>query len=198
MSDTSNPLKLHHTILKAAARRGIYFIGTPEGNFRLGKTDDATVLSVEEFDRPADAFDAFDKGEVTFQSPKEEKTAPAGKCGVMSTGYHDRYSHNPHGPGSNDPLDCALRDNFCKPVGRGKTKVDVDALKATGEANKVWRTTWEVLNPGLQRMNLANRLRAWLRNNEGEIVLCDADGSGIVASRFGIEYRSKAKGKKAK
>jgi hypothetical protein len=86
-----------------------------------------------------------------------------------------------------------MRDNFCKPMGKNKTKVDVDALKATGEANKVWRSTWETLNPGLQRMNLANRLRAWLRNNQGEVVLCDADGSGILASRFEIEYRGKGK-----
>lgn len=186
-----NPLNLHHSILKAASRRGFYFVGTSDSQFRLAKLDDPTLLSGETFGSTSEALEAFDAKEVTFVTPKEEKGPESGKCGVMNSSYHKRYSSNPHGPGNGDGLDIALRDAFVRKID-GKVKVDVLALKATGEACRLWNPSWEALNPGLQRMNLANRIRARLRNSPNSIELLDADGAVVDQGRFGIECKVKA------
>lgn len=185
-----NPLKLHHTALKAATKRGFAFIGTDNGEFRLSKIDDPTMLSSETFGSTAEAFESFDKGEVTFVTPKQETGNDSGKCGVMSTSYHARYSHNPHGPGCGDDLDIAMRDAFTTKID-GKIQIDVEALKATGEANGVWNPSWGSLNPGFRRMNLANRLRALLRNKPGDISLRDREGTAVSTGRYGIECKAK-------
>lgn len=188
---TGNPLNLHHSILKAATRRGFYFVGTGDDKFRLVLISDPTQMSSETFGATSEALEAFDNKEVTFVTPKEEKGEKSGRCGVMNTSYHAKYSHNPHGPGSGDLLDVALRDSFVQKI-EGKVKVNVLALRETGMANRVWNPSWESLNPGMQRMNLANRLRARLRNLPGNVILADADGAVLVEGRFGIECKNKA------
>jgi len=195
-----NPLKLHHTIIKAAARRNVIFVAASEGKFRLVLANSPEKQSAEEFDRTSEALDAFDSNEVTFVAPRPSDTGTRSKCGAMAVSYHDRYSHNPHGPGSNDQLDCAMRELLSTPSAEGakhKPKVDTNALFNTGRANSVWNSSWASLNPGMQRMNLANRLRARLRNNPEGVRLVDGSGRGVMEGRFGIEYTGK-KGKGGK
>jgi hypothetical protein len=81
-----------------------------------------------------------------------------------------------------------------------KNKVDTDALRATGIANGVWRESWNSLNPGMRRMNLANRLRALLRNSSetADVVLTDKDGVILASGRYGIARVIKEKKAKKK
>lgn len=187
-TSVGNPLSLHHTILKKAVRLGVYFVGTEDKQFRLAKADDPTLLSSETFSSTSEAFEALEAKEVTFVTPKQETGTDRGKCGVMNTSYHAKYSHNPHGPGSGDELDRGMRDAF-NGKHDGKTQIDVEALRVTGEANNVWNPSWVSLNPGMRRMNLANRLRALLRNKQGDVRLLDRDGNLVVEGRFGIEWK---------
>ena len=72
-------------------------------------------------------------------------------------------------------------------------KVDTNRLREYGEQLGLWNPRWEGLNPGMLRMNLANRIRGVLRNSTGEIA-----GPGGLLSRFGIEFRPSKKAKKVK
>ncbi len=57
-------------------------------------------------------------------------------------------------------------------------KTDLEMVKATGIENGIWNERWERLNPGMQRMNLGNRMRTRVR--EGA-VLQIVTRSGVVS-----------------
>jgi hypothetical protein len=172
--------RFHHSVVKAAARRGITL--THDVADRLVIVNAEELLSVERFDSTAEAFAAFDAGEVQFEAPRSSN----GRCGVMVASYHARYSANPHGPGCGDRLDVALRDFLLRqPTEKGeKARVDLVLLRECAENNDVWNSAWGTLNPGMQRMNLANRLRGVLRRDSRRTV-----GIGGETGRFGVVGR---------
>lgn len=109
--------------------------------------------------------------------PEDEETddeTGVGKSGVMTLTYHERYMAQ--GGGSMDDVDQSMRDAFVTEVTEKYTtkkgeererkvnRVDLVALREWGEEIELWNEAWENLNPGMQRMNLANRVRGAIRN----------------------------------
>ena len=180
-------IAIHHATVKRAARMGVRFEEAPNGKLRLVRIADDAFS--DEFDSAGEAMEAMDRKEVEFEALKPNRNV----CGVMAKTYHDRYSANPHGPGCGDGLDIAIRTAIMVPVADGKTLVaDPERLKLIGVACDLWRYEWESLNIGMRRMNLANRIRAYLRNNaEGVVEI------GGVVGRFGVGANP-PKAKKAK
>lgn len=112
------------------------------------------------------------------------------RSGVMPIRKHKEYMAQ--GGGCADTLDREMRDAFLDPV----DGVDVVAVQRTAEANGVWNPRWGSLNPGMIRMNTANRLRAKARRGE-EIVLVDREGREFQRGTFGIEATTLAKAQAA-
>lgn len=183
MTTTSKPV-VHHSIAKALAALTPALTALedgPGGHFAL---TDGSRISVERWDDAKLMLADAKAGEITWEKVKKAF------CGVMRFAYHDRYEHNPHGPGCGDDLDRHMRDVFTDP---DTEKLDADALRAFGEALDLWNSAWDSLNVGMQRMNLANRIRAYLRNNADATITL-----GKVTGRFGISYQpSKRRAKKA-
>lgn len=180
---------IHHATIKRAAKLGVTILQV-EGGFMLNRTKDG-LNSIDTFDSTAEALEAMERDEVEFE--EDADTDASAKCGVMGKDYHDQYSHNPHGPGCGDTIDIEMRNAIT--VFDGKNgKVDPTALQAIGESLGLWKPTWDGLNVGMRRMNLSNRIRGYLRNNENaEVTL------GGTTGRFGVGYTpSKAKARKAK
>jgi hypothetical protein len=165
---------IHHAIVKRATKLGVNVVDTGDG-FRI---EHKGRLSVDTFDAAKEAVDLFAAGGMEFEARK------GNFCGVMVASYHDRYEHNVHGPGSCDGLDIALRDEYTDPTGGVKR----DELQALGEELGLWNPGWVKLNNGMVRMNLSNRIRAWLRNN--------ADAKlriGKETGRFGVKFAPSGK-----
>lgn len=161
--------RIHHATQARAAKYSVT-IEAHEGEFRLVHMS-SKGTSEHGYESPKAAMAALEAGEVKFLARRL-------KSGVMVKGYHDAYTAN--GGGCGDGLDRALRDALGSLAG----DIDVTRLREIGEAHDVWNEAWENLNPGMQRMNLTNRLRARLRN-EVEFQV-DLDGK---PSRYGVEYR---------
>lgn len=101
--------------------------------------------------------------------PAEYGVDPAlgkAKAGVMAKNYHDLYMAQ--GGGCADPIDLAMKDAFMTGSRTVKTKkgersepaLNVEAMKKWGVAIGLWNDKWDRLNPGMQRMNLTNRVRS--------------------------------------
>jgi hypothetical protein len=166
--------------------------------FQLVYSKEGTAFglpSTELFGDTASALDALEAGQVVFEAPKP--TPINGKCGVMGSSYHERYSANPGGPGCNDDLDLTMRDTFHRVVKDNKTELDLDAMRSWAESgsgtHSLWNPAWESLNPGMQRMNLVNRVRGYLRNHPNDQIAI-----GDKVGRFGIEPSAKALKKQAR
>lgn len=165
---------IHHATVKRAAKMGVEFVEMPDGGFSL-KNIETQRLSVESWDSVSEALEELKADHVTWEAPHKGNL-----CGVMARTYHERYESNAHGPGSCDGLDMALRDQFTDP----EKGVKLDELRALGMELGLWNDRWDTLNPGMQRMNLSNRIRCWLRNN--------ADAKlkiGKTTGRFGVVFR---------
>ena len=97
--------------------------------------------------------------------PKVKKTLETGKSGVMFLKYHMSYMNK--GGGNGDALDVALRDAVLKPGKKGeKPALDWNALEDIADRHDVWNPKYRDLNAGMARMNVANRLRALIRNDK--------------------------------
>lgn len=120
-------------------------------SFALAPTEDeeAAVGSIEAFLRA-----------MAGPQPKASKA----KVGVVPAWWHSKATR--FGGGCSDDIDLAMRDAFLTRATdkSDKPQLDVDALRAWGESIGLWRDKWDRLNPGMQRMNLTNRVRAAIRN----------------------------------
>ena len=164
--------RIHHATIARAAKAGceIYERGT---GFALRRTADEAVSQLE-FDSAKAAADAAHDPATLWLDPTSGPKAL--KSGVMVKTYHTIYTAN--GGGCGDGLDAALRAQFTD----AGAALDVVALQEFGEQIGLWNPTWAGLNPGMKRMNLANRLRAYLRRNaDAEVTI------GEVTGRFGVQ-----------
>ncbi len=176
-----------HPAAKATAAKFGCEIVESTGGFRLLQTESG-ILSVDEFDRVAEATEELRRSGIEgIEWEKPRASNSHARSGVMVIGYHRVYSSNPHGPGNGDTLDVSLRDATQALGADGKPTGAMDSamLRQIGVDAGLWRDTWEGLNPGMRRMNLANRMRGWLRNNAGVLRIGDQEG------RFGVELRTK-------
>lgn len=167
--------KLHHATVKRATKLGVEIVEGANGEFFAAK---GARLSIASFLMAKDLLDAVEADTIGWEK------RVSGFCGVMVAAYHDRYEHNAHGPGSCDGLDCALRDAYT----HEKTGVDREGLIALGEHYGLYSSSWDALNNGMVRMNLSNRLRAYLRNNADARIAI-----GGVEGRFGVAFRPAGK-----
>lgn len=101
--------------------------------------------------------------------PAEYGVDPAlgkAKAGVMGKNYHDLYMAQ--GGGCADTIDMAMKDAFMtgsrtvqtKKGERSEPALNVEAMAKWGKEIGLWNPNWERLNPGMQRMNLTNRVRS--------------------------------------
>lgn len=168
-------MTIHHAIAKKAQAAG-YEIKEVGEKFVL---QNEAGQSSQEFETAKEASDAIGTDALKFgRAPKPNP----GKNGVLGVSYHKLYMSQ--GGGNGDLLDVALRTA----ARNGKEGVDVEAVKAIAEANGVWNERWADLNPGMQRMNLANRLRGLLRKNENATIVL-----GDRTDRFGIAFEPSAR-----
>lgn len=173
---------IHHATVARAARAG-FEITEIDGRFGLRRIADGAT-SRDTFDTAqhaaAMARDLTDE-QLHLPVPVDIETGDMQpllrtKSGVMVGTYHDRYTQN--GGGCGDNLDEAMRAAYTD--GTGKT-LNTEALQADGEAMGLWNPAWASLNPGMRRMNLANRIRGYLRNHpDATVRIGDTEG------RFGI------------
>ena len=167
--------KLHHNTAKRAARLGVEVIEIP------GEDDLPTFRAIREDGAESAIFESAPKllDAVENETAEFKKAAHIrrNKSGVMVMSYHIRYTRN--GGGCGDSLDQALRDLLVNEEG-----TNLQLLREIADRHEVWSVKWAGLNPGMQRMNLANRLRARLRNEADFSVDLGVEGSG----RFDVEY----------
>jgi len=105
----------------------------------------------------------------------------AAKAGVMGKSYHDLYMAQ--GGGCADPIDHAMKDAFLtlsrtvqtKKGERSEPALDTVAMAKWGREIGLWNDRWDALNPGMQRMNLTNRVRSAVRHGK-EIKVRSASG----------------------
>lgn len=174
---------LHHATVKRAARLGVEIAvlpGDPE-LYRAIRLDDKALSAV--FESAPKLLDAVDADTAEFQDAPSRKGS---RSGVMVMIYHVRYTQN--GGGCGDTLDQALRDLLVTEEG-----TNLELLQQMAEANGVWVQKWAALNPGMQRMNLANRLRAYLRNHANATIALGGEGTG----RFDVEFNPSKKALRA-
>jgi hypothetical protein len=188
-------IKLHHATVKFLAKHGFQAIEA-EGGFRLVRIEDG-MLSVDTFASAGEMTETLrsDPDGVEFETEEDQDESGIRRCGVMQKGYHDEYSSNPHGPGCGDQVDVTLRNAIYHTSEGAKTpKVDEATLRHIGVEAGLWKESWNSLNVGMRRMNLANRIRGFLRNNPDGMVTIGAEGTG----RWGVEAQvAKRKAKKA-
>lgn len=185
---------IHPAAKARAAKYGCEIIEI-DNQFAL-KNVETGATSEDRFDKVAEATEALaDEGIEGITWAEEDDDEFVGRSGVMQLDYHKQYSQNPHGPGCNDSIDITLRDETreLREDGTPTDRMDLDKLLEIVRATGLFREEWLRLNPGMVRMNSANRIRGWLRNNEGTITL------GSQTGRFGVERREKKprKSKKA-
>jgi hypothetical protein len=177
-------IKIHHATANRATRLGFDLDTNEDGTVSAIRHED-DARSVGTYTDPKALVDALMNGQVEFADPQtdeeiEEETLENFKglrSGVMVLVYHVRYTQN--GGGCGDTLDQALRDLLLTEEG-----TNLDLLRTIAECNGVWVQKWAALNPGMQRMNLANKLRARLRNDVTLVVNLGEEGTG----RFDVEY----------
>lgn len=181
---------IHHATKSRAAKAG-FEIYEREGNFALRQENGAVTCTTWET-----AKDAVDAGlanrerlshgfwiEPTPVSVEGIET-PRAKSGVMNKSFHDIYTAN--GGGNGDELDQYMRSTFATaPEGKQKKPgIDTRKLADWGTDLGLWNPNWEKLNAGMQRMNLANRIRAYIRRTGDDIGLV-----GGALSNFGISKK---------
>lgn len=174
-------MTIHHAIVGKVRKAGFEIIET-DGQFLIQDSAGKNSQLFPSAKEAADAIGVEGEGALVFgRAPK----ANPNKNGVMGTDYHKRYMEQ--GGGSGDILDVQLRVAV-----RGEDgKVDTAKVRQIAEDNGVWNEAWIGLNPGMQRMNLANRLRALVRRDGNNEI-----SFGGQTGRFGIEFKPSAREEK--
>lgn len=167
-------MKIHHAVAKKAAKHQI----TIEASKDAETGDFSYTASHADLPKPAMANDAKtvlnaalkalgykpSKPKVAANKNKKSggKKAKAKKAAIVANKsivrqpYKDAYKTKGSGQGCGDRLDVAMRDAL---------EGDSAALTKVAKSNNV-PFVWAGLNPGLQRMNLTNVLRARVKRGE--------------------------------
>jgi hypothetical protein len=185
-------MTIHHTQIKRAAKLDVT-IEEIDGQFRATNKDGQVS---DLYDDVRELLNAVAEDDVEWEDLETEETDAEGdeteegdeddvrgnKSGVMVKHYHDLYVSN--GGGCGDTLDETLRTILVDEV----EGLNVALLRAIAETNGLWTSKWIGLNPGMQRMNLANRMRSVMRNDAEKTM----DLNGTVG-RFGVTFRPSKK-----
>lgn len=82
---------------------------------------------------------------------------------VIKRKYKTRY--RPHKMTNGDDIARLVSDHVKVKGEDGKMHVDTEKLEEFARANGCWEDKYRFLNPGMQRMNICNRLRAKVRKD---------------------------------
>lgn len=177
-------LKIHHTQIKRAAKLDV-IIEEIDGQFRAVNGEGEVT---EGYDDVRELLNAVADEEAEFapietdDEEEDEDDVRGNKSGVMVKHYHDQYVAN--GGGCGDTLDETLRNTLVDDL----EGLNVALLRSIADINELWTAKWAGLNPGMQRMNLANRMRSVLRNDAERTVNINGE-----VGRFGVTYRPSKK-----
>lgn len=108
-----------------------------------------------------------DEGEASEDGPGEEEESE-GKS-VVKRKYKKAY--RPFKQTCGDDLSMLVSKHLLvKDDETGETKIDAAKLKKFAKLNDAWVDSYAHLNVGMQRMNVANRIRAKVRRDDYKIV----------------------------
>jgi hypothetical protein len=182
---------IHHNTLKRAVSMGAVVEQASDGTFVASKgsiavsantaKDALDLLALElkpakkAVKKPAKAKvrkprdDEEDDGEgdegEDEATDDEEAEDEEGDKSVVKAKYRQRYQ--PHKMTNGDDLAQRVRKNFMTLKGEdGKPRLDWSRFIKFAKANECWVEAYAKLNPGMQRMNVINKLRARRRNGE--------------------------------
>lgn len=177
-------MKMHHSQATFLRLRRIEFV-IAEGS--ISTTNTTPAFSADSAKALIEQIKAHEK-----EAGKELRGKGLGdRSGVMVKHYHDEYTAN--GGGNGDLLDETLRSELVTDDG-----IDVIRLKNMAKAHDVWDAKYEALNPGMARMNVANRLRAKIRK-EGALDIFGVEiGEGDLKARVVKPKAEKKTKRKAK
>ncbi len=133
------------------------------------REDDEDGEEDEESDE--DGAEDDEEGEEGEDHPDDEAAGeddeePEPKS-VVKPKYKKAYQPHQHRCG--DDLASRITAYVTYPLKGKKTRIDLGKLQSLAEANGAWQDRYATINPGMRRMNIANRLRALERQGK-EIV----------------------------
>lgn len=152
-------MKIHHGVAKKAAKHNIELHEQPDGTWTWTHADLGTAISEA---NPKAALAAamralgYKKPKSSGKRVRAKKAAVIQNKSVVRKEYKAQYAKSTTGQGNGDRLDVAMKDGL---------EGDPDALRKIAKSNNV-PFVWQALNPGLQRMNLTNVLRARVKRGE--------------------------------
>jgi hypothetical protein len=124
-------------------------------------------VEVEQAEAEVEQVEQAEQAEVEVEVEVEQAEHQPGdeyigkSASVVRNSYKLKYQ--PHGATCGDDLAYRLREDL-KTIGDdGEERIDLERLLAFAIANDCWVSTYARLNPGMQRMNVVNRLRAKVR-----------------------------------
>jgi hypothetical protein len=110
-----------------------------------------------------------------------------GRVSKVPVSYKQKYAalkaEGGDGKSNNDGFAQAFADLLTIRGVNGKATCDVGMLREVADANDAWDAKYEKLNPGMQRMNVGNKLRA--RVKRGELIQWP-NGEGFAAKQFSL------------
>lgn len=124
--------------------------------------DEAPAKAPKAKKAPAAAPVEADEVDADETVDLDEEEAKSGS--IVATPYRQEYAKRREvggsGQGCNDAVDQWMRAQFMAKVnGKGRERLDVDAMIEFAVANGIWSEKWDLVNNGQKRMNVANALR---------------------------------------
>lgn len=101
------------------------------------------------------------KVEADEDEDEGEEAEETEGASVVKRRYKERYK--PFEARCGDDLSLQITSHVTMLDRTGKPRVDTNKLREFAEINEVWVPSYGSLNPGMQRMNVANRLRTRVR-----------------------------------
>lgn len=186
---------IHHMTLKLAANKGLKLVVTDKGVET--RTDDSDILvcieatGKESLARAIEEIEAFmndnemedfDEAREAWAEEQEEREPEEdaddaegdedGEGGKSVVKRKYKQAYRPFKMTCGDDLSQLITAHVSRKVqvdGKTTTRVDAQVLRRFANANGVWQDKYSYLNTGMQRMNVANRLRKLAKNPDFKI-----------------------------
>lgn len=150
-------MKIHHGVAKKAAKHHINLVHTADGTQVSANHADLaeSIIGNNPKEVLAQALKAlgYKSSRASGKKAKAKKAAVTQNKSVVKRPYKEAYRTKGSGQGCGDRLDVAMKDAL---------EGDEAAMVKIAKSNNV-PFVWQVLNKGLQRMNLTNVLRAIIK-----------------------------------
>ena len=151
-----------HPGLKPRLVNGSWTVTFQDNDYSAARLNDAFLDATSDVDEDelaeaaAEAEDELEGLDEEGDEAEEGETGGADKS-VVKKKYKTEYK--PHKMTCGDEFAARVTSYITVPHKGKKTRVDSQKLRKLAEANDCWDDRYEALNPGMQRMNVGNRLR---------------------------------------